>query len=230
MRIIGFGAHPDDAEIYFLGLMLAARARGDEIGWTVATDGARGGAGDRDLLAARRRHEAIAAAGLAGVAPRFLGREDGGLAADGELAGLLAAEIGALAPDLVVTHALNDYHPDHRALAAAVVTAAAFDVPVLHADTMAGAGFEPTHYVDVTAAMATKRAAIRMHESQRPERFVEMAETLNRLRAMQCHGPAGTYAEAYRFAPRFPFADIRDLLPPAPLVRPFGGGNPRADP
>jgi hypothetical protein len=29
-------------------------------------------------------------------------------------------------------------------------------------------------------------------------------------------------AEAFRFDPRFPFADIRALMPPAPPVRPVG--------
>ena len=31
----------------------------------------------------------------------------------------------------------------------------------------------------------------------------------------------GHYAEAYRMARRFPFTDIRDLLPPPPPYRPF---------
>lgn len=222
MRIIGFGAHPDDAEIYFLGLLLAARARGDAIGWAIATDGARGGAGDPAELARRRRGEAEAAAAEVGVEPVFLERPDGGLAGDAELLPKVAAALARLTPDLVVTHAPNDYHPDHRALSAAVVAAAGFRVPVLHADTFAGVGFEPTHYVEVTAQMEAKRAAIRRHVSQRPERFVTAAETLARLRAMQCNAPPGAYAEAYRFEPRFPFADIRDLLPPAPAVRPLG--------
>lgn len=222
MRIIGFGAHPDDAEIYFLGLLLAARARGDAIGWAVATDGAKGGGGDPAELAARRRREAEEAAADVGVQPLFLDRPDGGLADDAELLQRVEAALVDLAPDLVVTHAPNDYHPDHRALAAAVVAAASFRVPVLHADTFAGVGFAPSHYVDVTAQMAAKRAAIRRHGSQRPERFVAAAETLARLRAAQCNAPPDNYAEAYRFEPRFPFADIRDLLPPAPPVRPLG--------
>jgi len=46
MRIIGFGAHPDDVEIFFFGLLAVYRAAGHEIGWVGATDGAaRGGGG-----------------------------------------------------------------------------------------------------------------------------------------------------------------------------------------
>ncbi|MGQ7794227.1 PIG-L deacetylase family protein [Faunimonas sp. B44] len=225
MRIIGFGAHPDDVEIYFFGLLLAAQARGDEVGWVIATDGARGGAGAPDALAARRRHEAQQSGAILGVTPRFLDLPDGGLSAEPRLPALLSAEIDALRPDLIVTHAPNDYHADHRALAAALVAGAGFNVPLLHADTMAGVGFQPTHYVDVTAGMETKRAAIRCHASQDSERFVTAADTLNRLRALQCNAGGDARAEAYRFESRFPFGDVRDLLPPAPPVRPFGGGS-----
>jgi hypothetical protein len=39
------------------------------------------------------------------------------------------------------------------------------------------------------------------------------------FRAGECNGTPGERAEAFRFEPRFPFADIRALLPPAPPVR-----------
>ena len=44
MRIFGFGAHPDDVEIFFFGTLAAAKAGGAEIGWAIATDGSKGGA------------------------------------------------------------------------------------------------------------------------------------------------------------------------------------------
>ena len=39
---------------------------------------------------------------------------------------------------------------------------------------------------------------------------------MNRFRAAQCNAPDGHYAEAYRVNNRFPFADVRDLLPKPP--------------
>ncbi len=42
----------------------------------------------------------------------------------------------------------------------------------------------------------------------------------NEFRAGQCNGAPGALAEALRFEPTFPFADIRALLPPAPPIRP----------
>ncbi|RUZ57581.1 PIG-L family deacetylase, partial [Mesorhizobium sp. M7A.F.Ca.US.007.01.1.1] len=64
-----------------------------------------------------------------------------------------------------------------------------------------------------------KAEAIRMHQSQDPDRFVDIARTQNAFRAGQCNGAQGSSAEAFRFEPSFPFADIRALLPPAPAIR-----------
>ena len=220
MRIVGFGAHPDDVEIFFFGTLAAARAGGAEIGWVIATDGAKGGAGPAGEVPATRQEEATKAAALLGVTPEFLGRVDGELASDSAAASLIEEAILRLKPDLVITHAPNDYHPDHRALSRLVADGARFRAPVLFADTLLGVGFEPTIYVDVTAHRALKVEAIRKHLSQRPERFIESTEVWNRFRALQCNAGTG-YAEAFRFDPAYPFADIRALLPAAPAISPL---------
>lgn len=219
-RILALGAHPDDIEISMFGTLSAAAAQGAELHYAIATDGARGGAGDPAVLARARRAEAARAAAMLGASPRFLDFPDGELVADAALVGALKALIAEVDPDLVVTHAPNDYHADHRALAEAVRLAASFAAPVLFADTMNGVGFAPTHYVEITAHFEVKAEAIRAHASQEPERFVERMRAQNGFRAGQCNAPADSYAEAFRFEPVFPFADIRDLLPPAPPVRP----------
>jgi LmbE family N-acetylglucosaminyl deacetylase len=137
---------------------------------------------------------------------------------DRATAAIVEAALQDFAPDLVITHAPNDYHPDHRALSHLVGDAARYRAPVVHVDTLMGVGFEPTIYVDVTERFELKRQAIRCHQSQRPERFVESSEVCNRFRAMQCNAPQG-YAEAFRFEPVYPFSDVRTLMPPAPAVR-----------
>ncbi len=220
MRILGFGAHPDDVEIFFFGTLAAAKAGGAEIGWIVATDGSKGGATVAEELRRERRSEAMAAAALLGVEPIFLDRVDGELSGDREATTKIEAVFLDFAPDLVITHAPNDYHPDHRALSILVRDAARFRAPVVYADTLMGAGFEPTIYVDITSEFDLKRQAIRRHVTQRPERFVEACEIWNRFRALQCNAPTA-YAEAFRFEPTYPFADIRTLLPPAPPTRPL---------
>ncbi|TPM99188.1 PIG-L deacetylase family protein [Mesorhizobium sp. B2-1-3A] len=220
MRILALGAHPDDIEIFMFGTMAAYAAQGAELTFAVATDGAKGGKSDAKVLARIRREEATAAAALLGAAPRFLDFPDGELVADATLIGALKALVRETGPDLVITHAPNDYHADHRALSDGVRIAASFGVPVLHADTMGGTGFAPTHYVDVSAYRDIKTQAIRAHQSQRPEQYVDRARIQNEFRAGQCNGLPGSLAEAFRFEPTFPFADIRALLPPAPPVRP----------
>lgn len=220
MRILALGAHPDDIEIFMFGTMAAYAAQGAELTFAVATDGAKGGKSDAKTLARIRREEATAAAALLGAAPRFLDFPDGELVADATLIGALKALVRETGPDLVITHAPNDYHADHRALSDGVRIAASFAVPVLHADTMGGTGFAPTHYVDVSAYRDIKTQAIRAHRSQRPEQYVDRARIQNEFRAGQCNGLPGSLAEAFRFEPTFPFSDIRALLPPAPPVRP----------
>jgi len=222
MKLLAIGAHPDDIEIYMFGTLAAAKARGDEILLAVATDGAAGGKMDPAELRAIRQQEANAGASGLGVVPSFLGFPDGALVSDAALIGALKVLIRDSEADLVITHAPNDYHGDHRALSDAVRIAANFAAPVAWVDTMMGAGFVPTHLVDITAHAEAKAAAIRAHQSQDPERFVAMAEKLAAFRAAQANMRAGGYAEAFQFEPSFPFMDIRELLPPAPAVRPVG--------
>jgi N-acetylglucosamine malate deacetylase 1 len=220
MKILAIGAHPDDIEIFMFGTLAAFRARGDDLVLAIATDGAFGGAGDPAELAERRREEATAAASLLGADPRFLGFPDGRLLPDRACVTALIELIGAEGVDLIISHAAHDYHGDHRALAGAVRLAAGFAAPVLACDSLGGVGPQPTHYVDITAHADLKWSAIRCHVSQEPERFVDGAKLQNRFRAGQCGHGEGSYAEAFRFEAVYPFADIRDLLPPAPQVAP----------
>ncbi len=220
MKVLALGAHPDDIEIFMFGTLAAYAAQGAELTFAIATDGAKGGKGDPSVLARVRREEAAAAAALLGATPRFLDFPDGGLVADAALIGSLKTLIRETGANLVITHAPNDYHADHRALSDGVRIAASFAVPVLHADTMGGTGFSPTHYVDISAYRDVKTQAIRAHRSQMPEQYIDRTRVQNEFRAGQCNGVAGSLAEAFRFEPTFPFADIRGLLPPAPPVRP----------
>lgn len=219
MHILAIGAHPDDLEISIYGALAAWAAMGARLTLVIATDGAKGGALPPDDLRRLRYQETTQA--LAPLAmPKMLGFPDGALRDDAPLFVALQDLVADSAPDLIVTHAPEDYHPDHRALSQAVGHAAGFSVPVLWMDTMNGTGFAPTHWIDVTPYWSAKEAAIRAHVSQDPERFVLSANRQAAFRAGECNGAPTDRAEAFRFQPRFPFADIRSLLPPAPCVRP----------
>jgi LmbE family N-acetylglucosaminyl deacetylase len=229
MRILAIGAHPDDLEIFAFGTLSAWSAMGAALTLCVATDGAKGGALPPDELQHLRAAEtATALAPLGFGPPRNLGFPDGSLRADVSLEAALVALIDEVRPDLMLTHAPNDYHGDHRALSAAACQAAGFSVPILFMDTLNGTGFVPTHWVDVTPHWLAKEAAILAHATQDPDRFVAMVNRQAAFRAGECNAPPSGRAEAFRFEPRFPFADVRDFLPPAPPVRPIrnrSGGN-----
>lgn len=221
MRILAIGAHPDDLEIFCYGLLAAFKARGDELCLAVATDGAAGTVAGQDDSLAKRRAEETTTALLKLGAPELLGLPDGALATVANGRKVIAEHIRRVAPDLIVTHDPTDYHTDHRVLSSLITELAGFSCAVLYADTLMGVGFTPQFYVDITAWQAEKQAAILAHESQVPQRFADGAALLNRFRAAQCNAPDGHYAEAYRTSARFPFADIRGLLPAAPPYRPF---------
>jgi len=222
MRILAIGAHPDDLEIYAWGSLCAWAEMGAELVLAVATDGAAGGKMPPADLALLRGQEARTAATALGTEPLFLGLPDGGLTTEPQLAPRLAELVRDTAPDLLLSHAANDYHADHRALAMAASQACGFSVPFLQMDTMNGTGFTPTHWVDATPHWAAKCEAIRAHASQDPERFVIASERQAAFRAGEANGPPDARAEAFRFEPRFPFADIRALMPPSPPLRPVG--------
>lgn len=219
MKLLAIGAHPDDIEILMGGTVAAFQAQGDDVVPVIATDGAKGGTLPADELVSIRRDEAAAAAAVFGLKPIMLAFPDGALRADAPVMDRLADLIRTERPQLIITHAPNDYHGDHRALSDAVRIAANMVAPVMWMETIMGVGFVPTHYIDITPYMALKRAAIRAHRSQDPERFVDMAELGGRYRSTQCNAKDG-YAEVFRFEPVFPFGDPRNLLPPAPGVMP----------
>lgn len=191
------GAHPDDVELYALGLLLRLKAAGWRIGWAVATDGGRGG----DPV--RRRREALAAGAVCGVAPDLLGLDDGALAAEPGAGGMIAALLARVAPRLLVTHSPDDYHPDHRALAAMVGKAARFDAIVLWADGLFGSGPEPDYFVDIGPVQAMKAAALACHESQAAALRTPDLAAWARVRALQSFRAEMQCAEAFRAANAF---------------------------
>lgn len=219
MKILALGAHPDDLEIYCFGSLLAWQAMGAEITVAVATDGAAGGVIPDGSLSEIRQAESTKALSPISKNPHFLGFSDGELLPNHELIDAVRLLIAKEAPDLVVTHAPNDYHADHRALSTSVSHAAGFTTAVLYMDTPSGTGFHPTHYIETTKFASAKLAAIRCHVSQNPERYVAVTDRQSAFRADQCNALPGVHAEAFRFEPRFPFADIRAYLPPAPPIR-----------
>ena len=218
MHIALIMAHPDDADIYCGGSIAAWRSMGATVTILIATDGSKGGDFDPEELAQLRSKEATAAATVLDVNLIQLNFPDGELSQSEEFASRLTTEILCLQPNLLVAHAPNDYHADHRAVSNGVLIAASFRAPVLWVDPMMGNDFLPNYYVDITPFQDQKEQAILCHTSQGPEHFVEMSRVQGRFRSAQC-GQLEGFAEAFRHDPIHPFADIRSLIPPAPPLQ-----------
>lgn len=220
MKILAIGAHPDDIEIFMFGLLSMCAQRGDDIGLIVATDGAAGSVLLNDNLKKIRMEETIQALTKLGR-PEFLGFSDGNLSSDKDAINVLSKTINFHKPDLIITHAPEDYHPDHRALSYFVTQATGFICPVIFCDTLMGINFEPEIYIDISSVFYLKQEAILAHKSQSPKKFLNAASLMNRYRSAQCNDAEDNFAEAYRHQKSFPFSDVRSLLPLAPKINQF---------
>jgi LmbE family N-acetylglucosaminyl deacetylase len=121
LRLLVLGAHPDDAEFHAGGLISFYRSAGHVVKIVSVTNGAAGHhAYSAEELALVRRAEADAVRKLSGVEYAIWEFPDGELQPTLEVRHRLIQEIRTYRPDLVLTHRVCDYHPDHRAVALAV--------------------------------------------------------------------------------------------------------------
>ncbi len=115
VRVIVFGAHPDDCEIRAGGVGALWAARGHQVQFVSTTNGDIGHSRIYGAeLAARRKAEALAADKHLGVATKILDIHDGELEPTLENRRQITRAIRQWAADVVIAHRPNDYHPDHR--------------------------------------------------------------------------------------------------------------------
>lgn len=136
-RLLIIGAHPDDAEFGAGGLIVKYAEAGHTVKAIAVTNGEAGHyAVPPSELAAMRREEARAAAALGGFEVEVWDHPDARLAPTVEIRGEIIRAIRRFAPDLILTHRPNDYHPDHRATGQLVQDASYLvRVPNLYRDT-----------------------------------------------------------------------------------------------
>jgi N-acetylglucosamine malate deacetylase 1 len=182
--ILAIGAHPDDCDFGAGGLgALCARA-GHRVHFVAATNG---DAGHYEMggapLARRRRAEAQAAGAVIGIDYTVLDNHDGELEPSLANRRTFVRLIRETKPDLILTHRLNDYHPDHRYTAQLVQDAAYLvTVPGLAALTPHLAAnpiilymsdrfqrpypFQPDVVVDIDDVLDLKLEMLHQHTSQ----------------------------------------------------------------
>lgn len=125
IRLIVFGAHPDDCEVFAGGLAAKLARDGHAVKFVSLTNGDAGhhemGGG---MLARRRKKECQAAAALIGVEYEILDHHDGELMPTIETRCDVIRLIRQWRANMVITHRPCDYHPDHRYASVAVQDAA----------------------------------------------------------------------------------------------------------
>ncbi|RQW02633.1 PIG-L family deacetylase [candidate division KSB1 bacterium] len=132
LRIIVFGAHPDDCELKAGGMAAMWAAQGHHVKFVSTTNGDIGHATMAGgPLARRREAEVKAAAQVLGIETEVLDIHDGELMPTMENRATFVRLIREWRADIVMGHRPNDYHPDHR-YTGVLMQDAAFMVTVAH--------------------------------------------------------------------------------------------------
>ncbi|ADG87376.1 GlcNAc-PI de-N-acetylase [Thermobispora bispora] len=225
-KVLVVVAHPDDIDFGGAGTIAKLTDAGAEVVYCLVTDGEAGWPDHEtpaEKIAATRRAEQTAAAKCVGVSDlRWLGYPDGAVEYSLELRRAITRVIRQVRPDLVITStpernyaAIGPSHPDHRAVGAATLDAVYPDArnPRAFPELITEEGLEPwtvrevwlsgtmtpNRYVDVTATVERKIAALRAHESQTshiPD-LAGMVKGWLSANARAAGLPEGSFAEAF---------------------------------
>lgn len=197
LRILVFGAHPDDSDLRCGGMAMKWRALGHQVKFISMTNGDTGhhemGGGP---LARRRYQETQCAAKVADIEYEVFDIHNGALEPNLFYRGMTIVAIREYRPDLVICHRACDYHPDHRAVGM-LVQDAIFGctvpnvmalTPALDRSPVLGYTYDsftdptpyvPTVAVDTDDVFERKVEMVHCHESQMYEwnfRFRERIE------------------------------------------------------
>ena len=187
--ILAIQAHPDDVETLAGGTLAIAAARGARLTIVTMTAGECGTVAENsEETAAIRQTEAAAAAAMLGADYRCVGLPDLGVFNDDASRRRTTEAIRRARPDIVITAAPEDYHPDHEATSVLVrdacfaASAPAYRtgeaeplraIPHLYfMDPIGlrrrdGASAPADFAVDVSGVMDLKRRMLEAHESQK---------------------------------------------------------------
>jgi LmbE family N-acetylglucosaminyl deacetylase len=125
LRIIAFGAHPDDCELREGGVAAKWAALGHHVKFVSVTNGDIGHWGTAGgPLARRRLAEVRRCAEILGIRTEVLDIHDGELMVTLENRRTICRLIREWKADVVISHRPNDYHPDHRYVGILVMDAA----------------------------------------------------------------------------------------------------------
>jgi LmbE family N-acetylglucosaminyl deacetylase len=115
VRVIVFGAHPDDCDIRAGGTGAKFAEMGHKVKFVSVTNGDAGHQSEGGGALAKRRHaEAMESARRLGIEYEILDNHDGELLPTLEVRKQIIRQIRLWHADVVIAPRPNDYHPDHR--------------------------------------------------------------------------------------------------------------------
>lgn len=237
LDILAFAAHPDDVELGCAGTLIAHIQAGKKAG---VVDLTRGELGTRGTPA-ERAAEAEAAAKIMGLSVRDnLGFADGFFQNDKEHQLQIVRKVRQYRPEIVLTNALHDRHPDHGR-GCAVVTEGCFLAGLKMIKTLGDDGLEqeawrpkviynivqdryitPDFVMDVTPYWEKKMETIRAFKTQfhnpddtSPNTYISSPEFLDFIEARgreYGHAIGVTYGEGFTAAKRIGVRNLFDLI------------------
>ncbi|MBQ6839713.1 MAG: PIG-L family deacetylase [Oscillospiraceae bacterium] len=214
MNILAIGAHPDDVETMCAGTLAKYASQGHKVYIATATSGNIGSAvHSMEEIARIRKQEAANSAALIGAEYICLDYDDEMFYETKEVRLAFINLVRHCKADVIFTHSLHDYNPDHM-LTAKIICDIAVMIPIAHLKTeeepydvipsiwhwepVNGMNFQPTDYVDITDFYETKMKMLNCMESQKAwmaanyaslggdeERFFDTIRILSEFRGMQ---------------------------------------------
>jgi LmbE family N-acetylglucosaminyl deacetylase len=191
LRVVVFGAHPDDPESGCGGLIALLTKAGHEVivGYATCYRGERK-IGTASESAVRRR-EASAACKVLGAKPHFFDYAHEKLVADDATLEAVSSWLKKVQPDIVVTHWPLDTHPNHHVTSSLVWQSYLRDGSwsLYFFEVMTGQqtqAFRPELYLDIASVYDVKRKALDCHQSQSPEAIWKVHDAMHRCRGDEC--------------------------------------------
>ncbi len=234
MNILGIGCHPDDLEIACGGTLAKYAKQGHKVFMCHVANGNMGHAVIMpDELRKIRDKEAKDAAEVLGAESLTVDVGDVMVeSSDKTVRDKVTEIVRYTKADIIITHNPDDYMRDHNETSRLAYDASfcctlphlftetsafANFPPVYYMDTLAGIGFIPTEYVDISEEMELKLMANACHKSQIDWLlehdnidFLDFIKTCNKYRGLQA---SCAYAEGFKQYAGWPRFRTKRMLP-----------------
>ena len=235
MNVLAVGCHPDDLEIGCGGTLAKYAKQGHKVVMCHVANGNMGHAVIMPDELRSIRIEEAKAAGLKLGEIEVITLNIPDLEVDSRDKAVVVKMIDVIRyvrPNLIITHGPEDYMKDHVEVSRLVFDASFSSsvphmetnhtfypkvAPLYYMDTLAGVGFLPMEYVDVSAEIEEKLSALNCHQSQikwmlEHDRidFLDFVRTVSKFRGLQC---GAAYAEGFRRCEAWPRILAGRLLP-----------------